>query len=213
MSAANACPDRACLQTLLAGQLVLSAQEPVIQHVETCASCQRVLDSLTPASRSWENVAAQLRHEERTPAPPVLQQVIERAKAAPGLDRTESDEKSTPRGDPSPGDETQAEAGAAPRDDDLAYLNPPTKPGALGRLGHYEVLEVIGKGGFGTVLKAFDAKLHRMVAIKVLSPELTANGTARQRFIREARSPLPRSLMSTSSRSTPWTKTIGPPIS
>src|SRR5262249_15116020 len=48
-------------------------------------------------------------------------------------------------------------------------------------------LEVVGKGGFGMVLKAFDEKLHRIVAIKVLSMELSANGTARQRFIREAR--------------------------
>ena len=82
MAAANACPDRSCLQTLLAGQLAPSEQEPVIRHVETCASCQRVLDSLTPASRSWEDVAVQLRQEQRTPAPPVLQRVMERAKAA-----------------------------------------------------------------------------------------------------------------------------------
>ena len=159
----------------------------MIRHVETCASCQRALDSLTPASRSGEDVAVQLRQEERTPAPPVLQQVMARAKTAPGLDKTEVDENSTPRGDGSLGDETQAEAGAAPCDDDFAYLSPPTKPGAIGRLEHYEVLAVIGKGGFGTVLKAFDAKLQRMVAIKVLSPGLAANGTARQRFIREAR--------------------------
>src|SRR5262249_25969372 len=37
-----------------------------------------------------------------------------------------------------------------------------------------------------TVLKAFDAKLHRTVAIKVLAVELAANATARKRFIREA---------------------------
>src|SRR5262249_16135312 len=55
-----------------------------------------------------------------------------------------------------------------------------------GRLAHYEVLELLGKGGFGTVLRAFDEKLHRVVAIKVLSPELSASGTARKRFTREA---------------------------
>jgi hypothetical protein len=71
--------------------------------------------------------------------------------------------------------------------EDLSFLAPPRKPGSLGRLDHYEILEVIGKGGFGMVLKAFDEKLHRIVAIKVLSLELSANGTARQRFIREAR--------------------------
>src|SRR5262245_35906817 len=49
----------------------------------------------------------------------------------------------------------------------LEFLLPTEKPGSLGRLGHYEVHEVLGRGAFGIVLKAFDEKLHRMVAIKV----------------------------------------------
>jgi eukaryotic-like serine/threonine-protein kinase len=186
MSAANVCPARSRLQTLLDGQLAVNEQETVIRHVETCGACQRILDSLTPASQSWEDVAAQLRKEDRVPAP-ALQQVIERAKAATGTDDTEAEEKSTPRGDAPRGAETHDVSGGHRDDDNLAFLVPSSRPGALGRLGHYEILEIIGKGGFGTVLKGFDAKLHRMVAIKVLSPELSASGTARQRFIREAR--------------------------
>jgi serine/threonine protein kinase/formylglycine-generating enzyme required for sulfatase activity len=69
----------------------------------------------------------------------------------------------------------------------LGYLLPSKKPGSLGRLGHYEILEVLGKGAFGTVLKAFDEKLHRMVAIKVMSIELASTSPARKRFLREAR--------------------------
>jgi hypothetical protein len=48
-------------------------------------------------------------------------------------------------------------------------------------------LEKIGEGAFGIVLRAFDEKLHRMVAIKVLVPAFANNATARKRFIREAR--------------------------
>ena len=70
---------------------------------------------------------------------------------------------------------------------DLAFLKPSTRPGSIGRLAHYEVLEVLGRGGFGTVLRAFDDRLHRVVAIKVLSPQLAASGPARQRFYREAK--------------------------
>ena len=70
--------------------------------------------------------------------------------------------------------------------DTLAFLAPSRQPGALGRLDHYEVLEVVGKGGMGVVFKAFDEKLRRVVAIKVLAPQLATSGTARQRFVREA---------------------------
>ena len=60
------------------------------------------------------------------------------------------------------------------------FLQPSEKPGSLGRLGHYEVLEVLGKGGFGIVVRAFDEKLHRVVAIKVLAPLLAATSAAAQ---------------------------------
>lgn len=68
----------------------------------------------------------------------------------------------------------------------LDFLTPSAKPGHLGRLGHYEVMEVIGRGGMGVVLKAFDEKLHRVVAIKVMAPALASSATARKRLIREA---------------------------
>jgi hypothetical protein len=72
-------------------------------------------------------------------------------------------------------------------DASLDFLEPSRKPNSLGRLGHYEVLEVVGRGGMGIVLKALDETLHRVVAIKVMAPQLAANATARKRFMREAR--------------------------
>ena len=45
---------------------------------------------------------------------------------------------------------------AAPRPEPgetLDFLAPSQRPGALGRLGHYEVLEVVGRGGMGVVLR------------------------------------------------------------
>jgi formylglycine-generating enzyme required for sulfatase activity len=68
----------------------------------------------------------------------------------------------------------------------LEYLQPSTQPNSLGRLAHYEILEVLGTGAFGTVLKAFDEKLQRVVAIKVMAPELAVTSPARKRFLREA---------------------------
>ena len=70
----------------------------------------------------------------------------------------------------------------------LSFLQPSDKPGSLGRLAHYDVQEVLGSGGFGIVVKAFDEKLHRLVAIKLMSPLLAVASVPRKRFLREARS-------------------------
>jgi len=80
------------------------------------------------------------------------------------------------------------EGGAATDDEALTFLAPPTRPDALGRLGHYEVLQVLGRGGFGIVFRAFDEMLQRGVALKVLAPQFAATSPARKRFLREARS-------------------------
>jgi serine/threonine-protein kinase len=76
---------------------------------------------------------------------------------------------------------------AAGPDQSLDFLTASEKPGSLGWLGQYEVTDVLGRGGFGIVLKAFDAALGRAVAIKVLAPQLATNAAARTRFAREAR--------------------------
>ena len=60
----------------------------------------------------------------------------------------------------------------------------PLSPGE--RLGPYEILALIGKGGMGEVYRARDPRLHRDVAVKVL-PQAFATEAARERFQREAR--------------------------
>jgi hypothetical protein len=69
----------------------------------------------------------------------------------------------------------------------LDFLEPSQKTASLGRLGHYEILEVVAQGGMGIVFRAFDEKLHRVIAIKALAPQLAASSAARQRFVHEAR--------------------------
>ena len=80
------------------------------------------------------------------------------------------------------------EGGAATGEAALGFLAPPSRPDSLGRLGHYEVLQVLGRGGFGIVFRAFDDMLQRVVALKVLVPQIAATSPARKRFLREARS-------------------------
>lgn len=81
----------------------------------------------------------------------------------------------TPAGRPRPTDEVS-----------LSFLKATSKEGVLGTIGPYEVLEVIGRGGMGVVLRAIDPKLNRIVAVKALLPELAANPNSRRRFLREA---------------------------
>jgi hypothetical protein len=66
-------------------------------------------------------------------------------------------------------------------------LSPEPEP-RLGRVGRYVVLDVLGRGGMGTVLRAFDPVLERPVALKLLRADrgALARPEARERLLREA---------------------------
>ncbi|GAB3731709.1 hypothetical protein GCM10028794_08140 [Silanimonas algicola] len=56
------------------------------------------------------------------------------------------------------------------------------------RLGHYEIVAELGRGGMGVVYKGYEPALTRYVAIKELSPALAHDHNLVERFLREARS-------------------------
>lgn len=53
-------------------------------------------------------------------------------------------------------------------------------------LAHFEMLELVGAGGFGEVYRARDTRLDRIVAIKILPQEFAVDAERRERFRREA---------------------------
>ncbi|MBY0588462.1 serine/threonine protein kinase [bacterium] len=55
------------------------------------------------------------------------------------------------------------------------------------RLDHFELLDSIGVGGMGRVFRARDTRLDRLVALKVLSPELSTDPEICRRFEQEAK--------------------------
>jgi serine/threonine protein kinase len=162
MTTPQRCPERAQWQNLLAGGLSPDAQATLTGHLDTCVNCQQTLEALASA------FPAQPLGQESAPLESALCRAMAELK----------NEASEARTQPGPVALSTAH---------LPFLIPSDQPGHLGRLGPYEILEEIGRGGMGIVLKAFDEKLQRLVAIKVLAPHLAADDTSRQRFLREAR--------------------------
>ncbi len=136
-------------------------------HLEACAACRDSLEEMAGEPGWWDDVRKFV-PPELAPSPP----------GPTGDHLSDDDEDDGPRRSdpPQPGGDIW-----------LDFLAPSEDPEAFGRLGNYKVLGVLGRGGMGIVLKAFDPALDRMVALKVLSPALAASGAARHRFAREAR--------------------------
>lgn len=71
---------------------------------------------------------------------------------------------------------------------EVDYQDPALVPAPAGlQLGHFQIEARIGAGGMGAVFHAMDTRLQRGVALKILSPSLSRDDTAVQRFQNEAR--------------------------
>src|SRR5262245_36309401 len=165
MNTQDKCPNSILWKELLDSGMPDADAAWLSKHLERCADCQSTLEQLTAGEPGWVAAAAQVRaHSPR----PELRRAMEQLKAAgeAGLETV---------------------APTAVGDATLPFLRASKNPEQLGRLGAYEVLEVIGRGGMGVVLKAFDPNLRRMTAIKILAPHWASHADARERFEREAR--------------------------
>ena len=127
-------------------------------HLDGCAKCQNLLEALA----QYTPLPRLRLAPEPTGEETALHRVIDELKDNPAEGYTDEDFA-------------------------LDFLTPSDRPGSLGQFGKYEVEQVIGRGGMGIVLKAFDPGLNRIVAIKVIAPQLAASGSMRRRFVREAK--------------------------
>jgi serine/threonine protein kinase/Flp pilus assembly protein TadD len=160
----NPCASRAELQDLLAERLTEQQERSLLSHVETCQACQAILEELTAYSPNPKPAGegASLPTE---PSPEMDSFWHGLKGAVPQLPLTSA-----------PGHIwLLAEGGEAGQAEAL--------PGHLGR---YEVLEEIGRGGMGAVLRGHDPDLGRDLAIKVLLPGHQHDPAVVRRFTEEA---------------------------
>jgi len=155
--------DPTILRQLLNGQLSESTEAALTTHVETCVRCRTELEQLAASTHWWLET-----HE-------FLSDKLDSVSGLSPDSASGSQSKHVPRS-----------IADAPDCQTLTFLAPSDNPAMLGRLGEFEVLEFIGRGGMGLVLKGYDHELNRFVAIKVLRPHYAEHAAARQRFSREA---------------------------
>jgi serine/threonine protein kinase len=151
--------DRERLMKLLNGQLPEAAEAAAATHVESCEACRRELETLAAKEDYWRETHDLLSGWNET-------------------DDSHLDQAAGQRSSLSNPSRQEASL--------LTFLAPSDNPAMLGRLGEFEVLEFIGRGGMGLVLKGYDHELNRFVAIKVLRPHYAEHAAARRRFAREA---------------------------
>jgi serine/threonine protein kinase len=132
-------------------------------HLECCPACQQRLDQAEECRDELRRLGREVGDPTLVPVDATLTQVLEKLQGQGAAGRSASSEPP-----------------------DLYFLGPSDQPGVLGTLGAYQVQEVIGQGGMGVVLKAYEPALHRLVAIKVLAAAVAGSAVARRRFTREA---------------------------
>jgi WD40 repeat protein len=167
------CPPPEVLEKLLTESSDDNSQTDVVEHVGECSGCQERLESMADS----QSRIIELVHHIDQAVPSRESAYWPALAAAKELEDPATQKTYVPGTTPGP----------AKRTESIDFLEPSDDPAFLGRLGHFDVARLIGRGGMGFVFEAHDRYLHREVAIKVLDPQLANDDVAKQRFCREAR--------------------------
>ncbi len=155
-------------------------REWIEQHLCSCSYCVERLESWAVLDSSWEATKSMLQIDEFDGRCSL--ESMSSIHSSEAMDRATEPLLQSLERDPM----THSQTAEVLTREIKGWLDPTDDPQSLGRFAGYEIVGIVGHGGMGIVLKGFEGSLHRYVAIKVLAPRLATNGTARQRFAREA---------------------------
>ena len=169
------CPETTELDRLVQGRLPPARAEAVTDHVGGCPGCQDRMEDLAAGGDDRLTGFLHRVDADRPPAGSAYWPALSAAAAEVAATTLLPAANGTADGRPSADDVS------------LTFLRPSAAPGALGTIGIFDIVAVVGRGGMGVVLRGRDPHLDRDVAVKVLDPLLAGNEVARRRFCREAR--------------------------
>ncbi|MCE9566435.1 MAG: serine/threonine protein kinase [Planctomycetes bacterium] len=167
----SVCPPAGDLERLVRGRLTEARAAALADHVGVCVGCQIRLDALAGGNANELTTNLRICQKDTPPTDSAYWKAISAVEAEV---RTTGVFANAPSDSPD---------GGLPLD----FLQPANEVGRLGTLGSFGIIRVVGRGGMGVVLHAYDPCLARDVAVKVIDPKLANNEVARQRFCREAR--------------------------
>ena len=192
----NDCPTAAALKAYASGALDRSAHAVIAGHLDSCVTCQGELETLDelpgtlfyglrgqrPAPAAADPLLLELQARAidlagvAAPAPscaaqsgPPIAEEIAALTARLGADGADLARDLVAQGAVTSYQAQEIHAGRA---DGLV-------------LGHYLLQRPIGAGGMGRVFQAYHRRMKRVVALKIMAPELLRSSAARARFQRE----------------------------
>ena len=176
MSLSQSCPPPGKLRELIDGRVDEPDLSALSDHLEQCGYCQSQAKTLFSSDTLVETLRNPEANADLINAN-VPQHLIAALKMIPNSDSA-----------------VRLSADGLSRDQNLSlddlglsFLQPAEEADEIGRLGHYRILQVLGRGGMGVVFLAADPKLGRNVALKVMLPKIASIPAARDRFLREAK--------------------------